>query len=157
MASSTLGILLRALTVGHVRLIGPVLPEALRRAWAPGAVPGANRLIVDLDSTICEVCGKTKHGAGYGYTKKLRYHPRVATRAGTGEVIYVRMRFWPGGSDDGHFCAYAYPAPDGFADWPLQPSTAYFDDSSASHPSLCVRAGSPRSRHDIARLLPEHV
>jgi hypothetical protein len=36
--------------------------------------------------------------------------------------------FWPGGSDEGSFYAYAYPAPDGFADWPVQPSSAYFDE-----------------------------
>ena len=28
---------------------------------------------MDLDSTICEVCGKAKGGAGYGYTRGLRY------------------------------------------------------------------------------------
>ena len=46
---------------------------------------------MDLDSTICAVCGKAKHGAGYGYTKELGYHPLV-TRAGTGELLHVRMR-----------------------------------------------------------------
>lgn len=35
--------------------------------------------------------------------------------------------FWPGGSDEGSFYAYAYPAPAGFADWPIQPASAYFD------------------------------
>jgi hypothetical protein len=35
--------------------------------------------------------------------------------------------FWPGGSEEGSFYAYAYPVPDGFADWPVRPSTAYFD------------------------------
>jgi Family of unknown function (DUF5996) len=27
--------------------------------------------------------------------------------------------YWPGGSDEGSFYAYAYPEPAGFADWPL--------------------------------------
>ncbi|MCP3912651.1 MAG: hypothetical protein GY713_17050 [Actinomycetia bacterium] len=36
--------------------------------------------------------GKHKHGTGYGYTKKLGYHPLLATRAGTGEVLFARMR-----------------------------------------------------------------
>ncbi len=48
--------------------------------------------MVDLDSTICEVSGKNKQGAGYGYTKKLGYHPLLATRSATGEVLHVRMR-----------------------------------------------------------------
>jgi hypothetical protein len=38
------------------------------------------------------VAGKAKGGAGYGYTKKLGYHPILATRADTGEVLHARMR-----------------------------------------------------------------
>jgi hypothetical protein len=92
MAPSTLGTFLRAFTFGHVRQLDRVLGETLRRAWALGAGPGAEQMVVDLDSTICEVCGKDKQGAGYGYTKKLGYHPLLATRAFTGEVLHVRMR-----------------------------------------------------------------
>jgi hypothetical protein len=92
MAPSTLGTFLRAFTFGHVRQLDRVLAVALRRAWALGAGPGPDRCVVDLDSTICEVCGKAKHGAGYGYTKKLGYHPILATRAATGELLHVRMR-----------------------------------------------------------------
>ena len=92
MAPSTLGTFLRSFSFGHVRQLDAVLAETLRRAWSLGAGPGLDRLVVDLDSTICEVCGKTKHGAGYGYTKKLGYHPILATRAGTGELLHVRMR-----------------------------------------------------------------
>jgi len=92
MAPSTLGTFLRAFTFGHVRQLDRVLGEALRRAWSLGAGPGSQQLVIDLDSTICEVCGKAKHGAGYGYTKKLGYHPLLATRAWTGEVLHVRMR-----------------------------------------------------------------
>jgi hypothetical protein len=66
--------------------------ETIRRAWALGAGPGAGRLVVDVDSTICEVVGKQKQGAGYGYTKRLGYHPILATRADTGEVLHARMR-----------------------------------------------------------------
>ena len=92
MAPSTLGSFLRAFTFGHVRQLDRVLCEALRRAWTLGAGPGSECLVIDLDSTICEVCGKAKHGADYGYTKKLGYHPILATHAGTGEVLHVRMR-----------------------------------------------------------------
>jgi hypothetical protein len=35
--------------------------------------------------------------------------------------------FWPGGSTEGSFYAYAYPEPDGFANWPVQPAAAYYD------------------------------
>jgi hypothetical protein len=37
--------------------------------------------------------------------------------------------FWPGGNEEGSFYAYAYPQPDGFADWPVQPGPAYYDHS----------------------------
>ena len=92
MAPSTLGTFLRSFSFGHVRQLDRVFAEALRRAWSLGSGPGSDRLVVDLDSTICEVCGKAKHGAGFGYTKELGYHPILATRAGTGELLHVRMR-----------------------------------------------------------------
>ena len=92
MAPSTLGTFLRAFTFGHVRQLEAVVGETLRRAWAMGAGPGKGRLVVDVDSTICEVSGKTKQGAAFGYTKVLGYHPILATRAGTGEILHARMR-----------------------------------------------------------------
>ena len=49
-------------------------------------------MTLDLDSTVCEVCGKAKHGAAYGHTKVLGYHPLVAVRSDTGEVLHSRMR-----------------------------------------------------------------
>jgi hypothetical protein len=92
MAPSTLGTFLRAFSFGHVRQLDAVISEALRRAWALGTGPGDGRLVVDVDSTICEVYGKAKSGAAYGYTKVLGYHPILAVRAGTGEVLHARMR-----------------------------------------------------------------
>jgi Transposase DDE domain group 1 len=92
MAPSTVGTFLRSFTFGDVRQLDAVLGEALHPAWGLGAGPRSEPLVIDLDSTIREVCGKTKAGAGYGYTKVLGYHPLVAVRAGTGEVLQVRMR-----------------------------------------------------------------
>jgi hypothetical protein len=92
MAPSTLGTFLRAFPFGHVRQLDPVLAETLRRAWAVGAGPEGDRPVAELDSTICEVCGKAERGAGYGYTKELGYHPLLATRSDTGEILHVRMR-----------------------------------------------------------------
>jgi hypothetical protein len=37
--------------------------------------------------------------------------------------------FWPNGSEEGSFYSYAYPQPDGFADWKIEPSAAYFDNA----------------------------
>ncbi len=92
MAPSTLGTFLRAFTFGHIRQLDKVLAETIRRAWAAGAGPGADRLVIDIDSTITEVHGHAKQGAGYGYTRRLGYHPLLATRADTGEVLHARMR-----------------------------------------------------------------
>ncbi len=92
MAPSTLGTFLRAFSFGHVRQLEAVVGEVLRRAWAMGAGPGSRRLVIDIDSTICEVAGHTKQGAAFGYTKVLGYHPLLATRADTGEVLHARMR-----------------------------------------------------------------
>ena len=91
MAPSTLGTFLRSFTFGHVRQLEAVNGRAMQRAWTAG-VGSADELVVDIDSTICEVIGKHKQGAGYGHTRKLGYHPILATRADTGEVLHARMR-----------------------------------------------------------------
>ena len=91
MAPSTLGTFLRSFTFGHVRQLEAVNGRALERAWASGVKP-SDGLVIDIDSTICEVIGKLKQGASYGYTRKLGYHPLLATRADTGEIIHARMR-----------------------------------------------------------------
>jgi hypothetical protein len=46
----------------------------------------------DVDSFVGEVCGRLKRGASYGYTKLLGYHPILATRADSREVLHIRMR-----------------------------------------------------------------
>jgi hypothetical protein len=92
MAPSTLGTFLRAFTFGHVRQLDRVLDQTLARAWQAGAGPGDQRLVIDIDSFIGEVCGYQKQGAGYGYTRKLGYHPLLATRAGSSEVLHIRNR-----------------------------------------------------------------
>src|SRR3954470_24047657 len=91
-APSTLGTFLRAFTFGHVRQLDRVLAESLARAWSAGAGPGDERLVVDVDSFVGEVHGYTKQGAGFGYTRTRGYHPLLASRADTGEVLYVRLR-----------------------------------------------------------------
>jgi hypothetical protein len=91
-APSTLGTFLRAFTFGHVRQLDRVLAEALTRAWAAGAGPGAGRLIVDVDSFVGEVHGHAKQGAAFGYTRQRGYHPLLATRADTREVLHIRLR-----------------------------------------------------------------
>ena len=82
--------------VVHVRACAPARQSGRagascgRGLWAPRRDVG--EMTLDLDSTVCEVCGKAKHGAAYGHTKVLGYHPLVAVRSDTGEVLHSRMR-----------------------------------------------------------------
>jgi hypothetical protein len=92
MAPSTLGTFLRAFTFGHVRQLDRVLDVALARAWQAGAGPDGLPLVIDIDSFVKEVHGYHKQGASYGYTHKLGYHPLLAVRADTGEVLHIRNR-----------------------------------------------------------------
>lgn len=92
MAPSTLGTFLRSFTFGHVRQFEKLIGQALAAAWALGAGPGDERLVIDVDSTIDEVHGKKKIGAAFGYTKVLGYHPLLATWAQTGEILHARLR-----------------------------------------------------------------
>ncbi|HEV8474724.1 MAG TPA: IS1380 family transposase, partial [Methylomirabilota bacterium] len=91
-APSTLGTFLRAFTFGHVRQLDALLGQALERAWKAGAGPGDGRLVIDVDSFVGEVCGRLKQGAAYGYTRLLGYHPILATRADTREMLHIRLR-----------------------------------------------------------------
>jgi len=92
MAPSTLGTFLRAFSFGHVRQLDRVLGLALGRAWRAGAGPGTERLVIDVDSFVGQVYGRLKEGATRGYTHVLGYHPLLATRADTGEVLHIRFR-----------------------------------------------------------------
>jgi Transposase DDE domain group 1 len=92
MAPSTLGTFLRSFTFGHIRQLDRVAETLLARAWSAGAGPGTQELTMDLDSTVCEVHGHAKGGAAYGYTHRLGYHPLLASRADTGELLHLRMR-----------------------------------------------------------------
>lgn len=100
LAPSTLGTWLRSFTWGHVRQFDRAAEVALARAWSVGAAPAVAEMTVDLDSTVCEVHGAAKQGAAYGHTKVLGYHPVLAVRDDTGEIIHTRMR--SGNSQRGH-------------------------------------------------------
>lgn len=59
LAAPTVGNWLRSITFGHVRQLDKVAETMLTRAWAAGAGPGDQLLVIDVDSTIVEVQGKT--------------------------------------------------------------------------------------------------
>ena len=65
----------------------------LKRAWAAGAGPGAAPLTIDLDSTVCETYGLQKQGAKeHAYSGARGYHPLLAVAAGSGQVLFARLR-----------------------------------------------------------------
>lgn len=101
MAPSTIGTFLRSFSFGHVRQLDKLAEVLLRRAWSFGRGPGENDRTIDIDSTICPVHGDHKAGAGFGYTKVLGYHPLLATRADTGEILHIRFRKGSAGSGRG--------------------------------------------------------
>ena len=93
-APSTVGSWLRAFRWHNVRQLDAVSRHTLARLWAAGAGPVdlAAPMTIDVDSTIVEVHGRGKQGARYGYTKVLGYHPQLAVDAGTGQVLFARLR-----------------------------------------------------------------
>ena len=106
-APSTLGTFLRSFTWGHVRQLDKAAGEALGWAWAAGAGPGKGPVTIAIDSTICEVSGKAKDGTAYGHAKKLGYHPLVAVRAESGEIVACRLRGGSSQRGNVHFAVEA--------------------------------------------------
>ena len=43
--------------------------------------------MINIDSSVGEVHGYQKQGAAYEYTRELGYHPLLATRADSDEVL----------------------------------------------------------------------
>jgi hypothetical protein len=92
-APSTLGVFLRSFTWGTARQLDQVAGQALTRAWAAGAGPGAWPVTIDLDATHCETYGLGKQGATkVGRDGTRGYHPLLATVAGSGDVLHSRLR-----------------------------------------------------------------
>ena len=92
MAPFTLGTFLRVFTFGHVRQLDRVLDVPLGRAWQAGVGPVDGPLLIDLVSLIGQVYGYQKQGAAYGYTRTYGYHPIIANRSDTAQVIHIRNR-----------------------------------------------------------------
>ena len=94
-APSTVGSWLRAHKWSNVRELDAVSRELLARLWNAGAGPEdlGGPLTIDLDSSIVPVYGRGKQGAAFGYTKVRGYHPKFATCATTGMVLFRRVRW----------------------------------------------------------------
>jgi hypothetical protein len=91
-APSRFGVFLRSFETSDIADVERVAALLLKRAWLAGAGPGDEPLTIDVDSTICQVYGNKKEGAGFGYTKVRGYHPLVAAVGKTGDILGIQAR-----------------------------------------------------------------
>ncbi|MFE0960932.1 DUF5996 family protein [Streptomyces fungicidicus] len=87
-------------------------------------------------------------------------HPGGAPNCGDWVMVEGYSRelsscgFWPGGGEEGAFYAYAYPEPDGFADYPVGPEGAHF---SAEFQQFLLPYETVRAAPDPDRALTEFL
>jgi hypothetical protein len=62
--------------------------------------------------------------------------------------------FWAGGGEEGAFYAYAYPEPEGFADYPVEPEQAFY---SAEYRQFLLPYEAVRTAADPDRTLLEFL
>ena len=98
----------RVLTIFRSRFIGKVSP--VHFFWG------------SFDLAVSRFSGRTapKHPGGVpncaDWVQELAYSHELSS-----------CGYWPGGDGEGLFYAYAYPVPDRFSAWPVQPAAASFD------------------------------
>ena len=87
-------------------------------------------------------------------------HPGGAPHCGDWVMVEGYSRelsscgFWPGGGEEGAFYAYAYPEPDGFADYPVGPAEAFY---SAENGQFLLPYEAVRTAAEPARALEEFL
>ncbi|MFZ0665419.1 MAG: DUF5996 family protein [Acidimicrobiales bacterium] len=114
--------------------------EAIRRFWT--ALLQAHRLLTIFRSRFIGKASPVHFFWGAGDLATTRFSGRTAPKHPGGapncadwvmEIAYSHevssCGFWPGGSDEGSFYAYAYPQPEGFEQWKVEPESAHFDES----------------------------
>jgi hypothetical protein len=81
---------------------------------------------------------------------------RVMTEAYSHEVS--SCGYWPGGDGEGVFYAYAYPEPDGFADYAIEPPGAHYDSERGEFmlPYAHVREAADPDAHLLRFLTSAH-
>jgi Family of unknown function (DUF5996) len=114
--------------------------DAIRRFWT--ALLQAHRLFTIFRSRFIGKASPVHFFWGAGDLATTRFSGRTAPKHPGGapncadwvmEIAYSHevssCGFWAGGSDEGSFYAYAYPQPEGFENWKVEPESAYFDGS----------------------------
>ena len=100
-APSTVGSFLREFTEENITQLDEISERASRRVHTllrRGAPRHTGVVYLDVDSTICEVQGRQKQGATAAWTNQVGYHPLVATRSDTSEIVMTMLR--PGSSQE---------------------------------------------------------
>jgi hypothetical protein len=113
-------------------------PDAARRFWL--ALVSIHRVLVEFRSRFIGKVSPVHFFWGGADLCTTRFSGRPAPKHPGGvpncpdwvqEMAYSHevssCGYWPSGSDEGSFYAYAYPQPDGFGDWPVEPAAAYYD------------------------------
>ena len=112
-------------------------PDAARRFWL--ALVQANRLMLQFRARFIGKASPVHFFWGGADLATTRFSGRPAPKHPGGvpncpdwvqELAYSHevssCGFWPGGGDEGMFYAYAYPEPDGFGAWPVEPAEAFY-------------------------------
>jgi hypothetical protein len=112
--------------------------DAARRFWL--ALVQSKRVMTQFRSGFIGKVSPVHYFWGGGDLAVTRFSGRAAPKHPGGvpncpdwvqELAYSHevssCGFWPNGADEGIFYAYAYPVPEGFADAPVEPASAYYD------------------------------
>ena len=112
--------------------------EAVQRWWQ--ALVQVNRVMKRFRGGFAGKCSPVHFFWGGFDMAVTRFSGRTAPRHPGGvpncpdwvqQIAYSHevssCGWWPGGSEEGSFYSYAYPAPPGFAEWPVRPDAASFD------------------------------
>lgn len=115
-------------------------PDAARRFWL--ALVQAHRVMVQFRARFIGKASPVHFfwGAADLCTTRFSGRPAPKHRGGVPncpdwvqQMAYSHevssCGFWPGGNGEGSFYAYAYPQPDGFPDWHVEPGAAYYDNN----------------------------
>ena len=141
-------------TINHVgpvelRGIATARAAARARAWAAGAGPNGDQLIVDLDATII-LTKADKQDAAATYKRTYGHHPLLAICAETDEVLAAMLR--PGNAGSNTAIDHVMVLADAIAQLPAAWRAGHNpgDSLDAAQHQILVRADSAGASHWLA-------
>ncbi len=134
--------------IGPVELrgIATARADARARAWAAGAGPAGDSLIIDIDATLL-VTRSNKQDAAPTYKRTFGHHPLLAMIAETDEVLTGLMR--PGSAGSNTAIDHVSVLGDAVAQLPAQWQAGHqhSDDTALVQHPILVRADSAGATH----------